>query len=209
MSSISVQIFRREDKTMVEAVLHTELAASALIEAEKQWGPMRLETARKLDRAGRRDEIPQHCHWDWGRKSLNLGFLTYRCCGIEYDGKYQGLLLLMLAGRYARLPPDVGKPLVYIDYIESAPWNYAKMVDTPLYGGVGPVLMQAAVAVSYEEEFQGRIGLHALPQSEKFYRDDCKMVCCGSDPSYHNLPYYEMTREIATRFTSNSSGGGA
>src|SRR5262249_42685847 len=44
-------------------------------------------------------------------------------------------------------------------------------------------------------------------QSEKFYRDDCQMVCCGPDPNYHNLPYYEMTRDIATRFTSNSSGG--
>ena len=38
MSSTPIQIFRREDKRMVEAVLHTELAASALIEAEKQWG---------------------------------------------------------------------------------------------------------------------------------------------------------------------------
>jgi hypothetical protein len=207
MSSIPIQIYRRADKAMVEAVLHTRLSASALIEAEKQWGPIRLETWEKLERAGKRDEIPQHCHWDWGRKSLNLGFLNYRCCGIQYDGKYQGLLMLMLAGKYARLPPDDGKPLVYINYIESAPWNYAKMVETPLYGGIGPVLMQAAVAVSYEEEFKGRIGLHALAQSEKFYRDDCQMICCGPDPSYQNLPYYEMTSEIATRFTSNSSGG--
>jgi hypothetical protein len=52
MSSTPVQIFRRADRTMVEAILHTELSASALIEAEKQWGPVRLETARKLDRAG-------------------------------------------------------------------------------------------------------------------------------------------------------------
>jgi hypothetical protein len=209
MSSTPVQIYRRADKTLVEAVLHTELAASALKEAEKQWGEIRRKTARKLKRAGREDEIPEHCHWDWGEKSKNLAFLTYRCCGIEYDGKYQGLLMLLLTGKHARLPPDVGKDLVYIDYIESAPWNYAKLVKTPLYGGIGPVLVRAAVAVSYEEELKGRIGLHALPQSEKFYRDDCQMVCCGPDASYYNLPYYEMTSEIATRFTANSSGGGA
>lgn len=207
MSSTPVQIYRRADKTIVEAVLHTELAASALIEAEKQWGAIRRKTARKLKRAGKVGEIPEHCHWDWGRKSLNLEYLTYRCCGIEYDGKYQGLLMLGLGNKFARLPPEIGRPLVYIDYIESAPWNYAKMVETPLYGGIGAVLIRAAVGVSYEEEYQGRIGLHALSQSEKFYRDDCQMVCCGPDLSYYNLPYYEMTREIATRFTSNSSGG--
>jgi hypothetical protein len=209
MNSTPVQIVRRNDKTLVEAILHTELASNALIEAEKQWGPIRREAARKLKRAGRSEEIPEHSHWDWEKKSLKLDFLAYRCCGIEYEGKYQGLLMLMVAGKHARLPPDVGKELVYIDYIESAPWNYAKMVDTPLFGGIGMLLMQAAVAVSYEEEFQGRIGLHALSQAEKFYRDDCQMMCCGPDASYYNLPYYEMTRDIARRFTSNSSGGEA
>ncbi len=209
MNSIPVQIYRCADKTMVGAIFHPRLSASALVAAEKEWGPIRLETWERLEREGRHGEIPQHCHWDWGKKSLNLGFLTYRCCGIEYDGKYQGLLMLMLAGKYARLPPDKDKPLVYIDYIETAPWNNGKIVDKPLYGAIGLLLMQAAVAVSYEEELHGRIGLHALPQSEKFYRDDCKMTCCGPDLSYQNLPYYEMTRESATRFTSNSSGGEA
>lgn len=209
MTSIPVQIYRRADKTMVDAVLHSRLSASALVAAEKEWGPIRLEAWERLEREGRQNEIPQHCHWDWGRKSLNLGFLNYRCCGIEYEGRYEGLLMLMLSGKYARLPPEVGKPLVYIDYIESAPWNSAKMVATPLFGAIGAVLMQAAVAVSYEEEYHGRVGLHALPQSESFYRDDCQMTHCGIDASYHNLPYYEMTREVATRFTSSSGGGAA
>jgi len=69
--------------------------------------------------------------------------------------------------------------------------------------------MRTAVQLSHDEGFHGRIGLHALPQAEEFYRDKCGMQCCGEDPSYEDLPYYEMTREIAMRFTSNSSGGGA
>jgi len=209
MSTTPIQIFRRQDRTLVDAVLHTKLAPTVLVEVEKEWGPIRLAAAQKLYDAGRIKEIPQHCRWDWGAKSQKLHFLGYKCLGIECAGKWQGLLMVKLTGQVARLDPDKGKDLVYIDYLESAPWNLAMMVDTPLYGGVGPVLMRTAVQLSHDEEFHGRIGLHALPQSEEFYRDDCGMQCCGPDPTYQNLPYYEMTREIAARFTSNSSGGGA
>jgi hypothetical protein len=209
MSTVPIQIVRRQDKALVDAVLHTELASRVLVETEKEWGPIRREAARKLQSEGRFKEVPQHFHWDWERKSQKLQLLAYRCCGIECAGKFQGLLMVVLAGKQARLDPDAGKPLVYIDYLESAPWNLAMMVDTPRYGGIGPVLMRTAVQLSYEEGFHGRIGLHALPQSEEFYRDDCEMHGCGPDASYDDLPYYEMTREIAARFTSNSSGGGA
>jgi hypothetical protein len=209
MSTSPIQIVRRQDKALVDAILHTELAPKALADTEKEWGPIRREAARKLQSAGRFREVPQHFHWDWEKKSQKLQLLAYRCCGIECAGKFQGLLMVMLAGKQARLDPDAGKPLVYIDYLESAPWNLAMMVDTPLYGGIGPLLMRTAVQLSYDEGFHGRIGLHALPQSEEFYRDDCEMHCCGPDAFYEDLPYYEMTREIAARFTSNCSGGGA
>jgi hypothetical protein len=207
VSTIPVQIVRRQDKALVDAVLHTELVPTVLVEAEKEWGPIRLDAAQKLHDAGKGGEIPQHFHWNWGTKSLDLRFLAYRCLGIKCDGKWQGLLMVKLTGMEARLEPDKGKPLVYIDYLESAPWNLRAMVDTPLYGGVGPVLMRTAVQLSHDEGFYGRIGLHALHQAEDFYRDDCGMHGCGPDASYQNLPYYEMTREIAASFTSNFNGG--
>jgi hypothetical protein len=120
----------------------------------------------------------------------------------------QGLLMVTVAGKVARLPPDDGKPLVYIDYLESAPWNVIPLVAEPQFSGIGMVLMHAAVQLSYDEGFHGRIGLHTLDQSEVFYRNKCGMQGCGPDPSYHGLPYYEMTREIAARFTSNTGGDG-
>jgi len=208
MSTIPVQIFCRQNRVLVEAFLHTELAPSVLFDTEKEWGPIRRAAARKLNTARKTAEIPQHFHWDWGKKSQNLHLLAYRCFGIEYDSKFQGLLMVKLAGMKARLEPDTGKPLVYIDYLESAPWNIREMVDTPLYGGIGSLLMRTAVQLSYDEGFHGRIGLHALSQAENFYRDDCGMHSCGSDASYENLPYYEMTSEIAANFTSNSSSKG-
>jgi hypothetical protein len=209
MSTSPIQIVRRQDKALVDAVLHDELPPTVLVAVEKEWGPIRLEAARRLKCAARIKEIPQHFLWDWGAKSQKLQFLAYRCLGIESAGKWQGLLMVQLSGQVARLDPDKGKDLVYVDYLESAPWNLPVMVTAPLYGGIGAVLMRAAVQLSYDEGFHGRIGLHALPQAEEFYRDDCEMQSCGPDPTYEDLPYYEMTREIAARFTSNSSGGGA
>lgn len=203
MSTIPIQIVRHADRIPVDAILHTELASSSLVEVDREWGPFRRNAARSLYRAGRLQEIPGHWDWDWAAKSRNLQLLAYRCFGIECDDKMQGLLMALVAGKQARLAPDAGKPLVYVDYIESAPWNVIPLVDAPLYSGIGSVMMRAAVQLSYDEGFHGRLGLHALPQSEEFYRDKCGMQGCGNDPSYQNLPYYEMTRELANKFTSN------
>ncbi len=206
MSTIPIKIYQRLDKSVIDAVLHTELAPSVLIDVEREWRPIRLATARELYSQGRSGEIPQHFQWDWGAKSGKLQLLAYRCLGIECAKKWQGLLMVKLTGGMARLDPDKGKDLVYIEYLESAPWNLAVMVETPLYGGIGSVLMRAAVQLSYDEGFHGRLGLHALPQAEEFYRNDCEMHSCGPDLSYENLPYYEMTRNDAARFFSNSEG---
>ena len=209
MSSDPIHILTYKDRKPTDALLLSDLAPSALAEVEKEWGPLRREAARKIYQAGKIQEVPGHWHWDWGEKSKKLGLLAYKCFGIECAKKMQGLLMVMIAGKEAKLAPDAGKPLVYIDYLESAPWNVIPLVAEPQFAGVGMVLMRAAVQLSYYEEFHGRVGLHALDQAEDFYRDKCGMQGCGLDPSYHDLPYYEMTREIAARFTSNFSGGGA
>ena len=200
MSTVPVQIYNRQDRALVDAVLHTELLPTMLVEAEKEWKPIRLKAAQKLLDAGRKEEIPQHYHWDWREKSYKLPLLAYRCFGIKCAGKWQGLSLVKLSGQVARLEPDKGKDIVYIDYLESAPWNLHMMVDTPLYGAIGSLLMWTAVQLSYDEGFHGRVGLHTLPQAEDFYRDNCGMHGCGPDASYQDLPYYEMTREIAANF---------
>lgn len=206
MNTVPIRIYRHRDKTVVEADLHTDLAPSILSDAEKEWGPIRISTARELQRQGRTSEIPQHFGWDWGAKSGKLQLLAYRSLGIECAGKWQGLMMVRLSGKVARLDPDRGKDIVYVEYLESAPWNLAMMVGAPEYGGIGSVLMSTAVQLSMDEGFHGRIGLHALPQAEEFYRDVCGMHCCGPDASYQDLPYYEMTRDGAARFLSNSGG---
>ena len=203
MSSIPVQIIRHATGELTNALLQTDLAPAVLVEVEQEWGPMRRSAARRFLKEGRGEEVPRHWHWDWAAKSKNLEFLAYRCFGIECDRKMQGLMMVLIAGKQSRLPPDAGKPLVYVDYIEAAPWNYGPLVDVPVYKGIGMVLIRAAVQLSLDEGFQGRLGLHSLPQSESFYRDRCGMQGGTQDPHYENLPYYEMTRDGAKRFIGN------
>ncbi len=64
----------------------------------------------------------------------------------------------------------------------------------PRLRGVGSALITAAVALSDDEGFKGRLGLHSLPQADAFYRK-IGMTDLGQDTAYQNLRYFEMTAE--------------
>ena len=201
MSTIPVQLVRTRSRELVDALLHLDLHPSKLLETETEWGPIRREAGRRLIRSGQPPEkIPRHFHWDWTKKSLKLTLLAYRCFGIECEGSMQGLIMMDLVSKTARLAPDAGKPLVYVDYLESAPWNVSALTDEPKFSTVGFVLMRAAIQLSIDEGFHGRVGLHSLPQSESFYRDKCFMQFSEMDPSYENLAYFELTRDLSEKF---------
>jgi hypothetical protein len=122
---------------------------------------------------------------------------------IEYEGATQGVMLTKLASYVSQL--ETGKPLVYIDYLESAPWNWNIQELTQLseFRGVGSVLFYTAVMQSEQEGFHGRVGLHALPQAESFYAGKiCRMTKIGPDPNKQNLPYYELSRAEAAKHLS-------
>ncbi len=174
--------------------------AAAVAEAEREWKAVR-------ERAGFEGErLPgsaglQHSHWDWDRKHRSTkGLLAYRMLGIECNGQMQGLMLLKMAGCNARLPEQAGKDLVYVDYIEAAPWNLKSVVAQPRFGLVGVVLIAAAIQSSKENGFKGRIGLHSLGQAEAFYRDKCRMTELGGDPEKQDLVYFEMNAAQADKF---------
>ena len=116
-------------------------------------------------------------------------------------------MMMDIASRFAKLSPDVGKQLVYVDYLEAAPWNVRPLTDKPRLSGVGVVLMRAAVQLSIDEGFRGRLGLHSLPQAEEFYRDKCGMRFLENDPHYEDLPYYEFSRKSAKTFVEAVRGG--
>jgi hypothetical protein len=185
----------------VDAVLHENLGADDILQAEASWGPVRVAALRRLLGEGwPEDRLPEHSHWDWSRKIGRLQFSTYRCLGVKCDGQMQGMMMVALAGHFARLRPDEGKSLVYVDFLESAPWNISPLAQEPRFGGIGMALLEAAIRLSAALECCGRVGLHALPQAEVFYRDKCAMTVLGPDEDYYTLAYFELTAEKAARF---------
>jgi hypothetical protein len=102
-------------------------------------------------------------------------------------------MLVWLTGKAARLDPDKGKPLIYIDFVETAPWNAKEFTASPVYKGIGLRLIQAAARSSVDEGFKGRVGLHSLSQSTPFYVTACEMASLGPDLNYHGLDYLELT----------------
>ena len=64
---------------------------------------------------------------------------------------------------------------------------------------------QAAIALSQELEFKGRIGLHSLPQANSFYANTCGMSDLGMDPDHLGLRYFEMTSEQAEAFIAKGN----
>lgn len=191
------RLFDRTSGKVIPAEILNEISREELIDIHIDWQPARLEALRNLRGQGK--PWPENWHWDWATKADNLNFLAYRCFAVECEGRSQGLMMISTIGWRGRIDVQAGKPVLYIEYIESAPWNLAGFVETPRFSGVGVALMQAAIQVSADEGFAGRIALHSLPQSQPFYRRH--MHDLGIDPAHaEKLCYFEMTEDQAKEF---------
>ena len=114
----------------VAAMLIVDIGAGLVTEAQRLWS----EFSRK---AGQK---PEHAHWDWTKKfQLTVDYsLTYRMLGIEHKGEIQGLMLVIV-GKECRIKSQKRKPLIYVDYLASAPWNSKAKTKDPSYKFVGKV----------------------------------------------------------------------
>lgn len=190
MSSNISDVFVRHGGTgeLVPARLHDSILPGHLDDHERLWKP--LVTA----------EAEEHGHWDWRRKCDHFApQLSYQSFALECEGEAQGLMIVNTIKR-CRVPEQANKHLVYVEYLEAAPWNRRDVEGRVRYKGVGPVLIAAAVQLSIDEGNHGRIGLHSLPQADAFYREKCGMTDLGPDPDYHRLRYFEMTEGRAADF---------
>lgn len=184
----------------VEAELRDAIEEQQLVDWEALWMPSLFEALRRLrDEGVPRDKWPQSRHWNWRDKLQAMaGLASLKTFSIVCGGETQGLMAANLDCATSRLITKA--PLAYVEYLESAPWNRPELFGRPRYRGVGMLLIRAAIALSEEEEFKGRIGLHSLPQADRFYREKCGMTDLGEDNGYQNLRYFEMTPEQAQAF---------
>lgn len=195
--SVSVSnVFLRDGAKggLTPAKLYDSILPVHLDQHEQRWQPV-IAAQRK-----------QHGHWDWRDKLAEYsGQLSYQSFSIECGVLVQGLMIVNAMKR-CRILSQANKHLVYVEYLEAAPWNRNFNQAGPTYRGVGKVLMAAAKQLSIDEGNKGRIGLHSLPQADSFY-SRCGMTDIGPDTTYPNFPlrYFEMTESQATSFLKGGS----
>lgn len=194
----TVPLFDLGSRTFRDASLFQGIDLDTLKGIEADWAPM-FDTAVSENR-------PEDAHWEWAAKALKAlqNPLNYELFGIEADARTQGMMLVVKGGPkcFSRHPEHPRAPLVYVDFLATAPWNRPSLMATPTYKGVGRVLFMAAVSLSIEEEFSGRVGLHSLPGAEAFYSNRLNMTDMGKDDAYQNLRYFELSVTQARQLTS-------
>ena len=193
----STRIIDRVTQEAVEAFVIDGVPKETLIATHQVWGPFRQKALKRLSRKGA--AWPEHWHWDWNQKAKKLDLLAYHCLGIEYEQTMQGLMMLSTVYKPSRLVEEEGKPVVYVDYLETAPWNLPQLTEKPRFAAVGSSLLEAAIEFSRKEDCAGRLALHSLPQSEEFYRR--YMTDIGMDSVEGvSLKYFEMSPKQADEF---------
>jgi hypothetical protein len=205
MSNESATILRSASRQPVAAQLHLALTVQQLADVEAKWKMLRYEAVMEHLKPGApRNQIPENWHWDWSAKASRSGTVGVRIMGIECEGDWQGLIMTASIGYQARLAPDEGKALIYVKYVESAPWNLKSMTGSPKFAGVGFRLIEAAVLESVDAGHDGRLGLHALPAAQAFYQR-LGFVTTGPDKAVEDLPYFELTVTAATRLRNGDT----
>lgn len=174
---------------LVRAKLYDCIQQNHLEQHEQMWKPM----------ISRFDE--EHSHWDWRIKWREYANQpNYESFAVECEGIVQGL---MIAKKMmpCRIAGQANKHLVYVEYLETAPWNRRTVSSHVKFKGVGTVLLAAVIQLSFNEGNQGRIALHSLPQADAFY-SRCGLTDLGLDTEYANFPlrYFEMSASQAEQF---------
>ena len=194
-----VHLVRTSDNSLVAAKLIMGVTRQEIDEAVRCW-------ALFLSHNGN-ERSPEHAHWRWDVKAQAVaGMVPYIFCGIVSESMIQALMLVEDCFSQAKLPEQAGKPIVYVSFLSTAPWNDRGLTTSPLYRGCGTHLVCQAVDHSQSVGYKGRIGLHSLPQSEVFYQHVCQMTDMGVDPNpeHEGLRYFEFAEGSAREFLYRS-----
>jgi len=194
----------------VLASLYKGLSDRNFKDLESKWTPSFRERRAKADSMGRTDWRDPHSHWEWERKAENRKEdLDRPMFALEIGNVTEGLLVLDLGQFHTYRGVEFkGKSLVYVEYVCTAPWNVPHPDGRTIqFHGIGGVLMLAAVEISVNEEYDGRLGLHSVKDAEGFYRVWCGMTDMGNDKGHEGLRYFEMSPEQAASFRKKLAAG--
>lgn len=196
-----VELVERASGVFVPASIYHGLDQKNFEDFEQLWRPpLKAARAKVATWAEAATLNAQDSHWEWKDKAIQaektLGEETY---ALEAAGQTQGLMLISVS--FARIPTQLGRELVYVELVSTAPWNRPELVTDPRYKGVGIALLGTAISKSVDLGFGGRIGLHSLQQSENWYRGIEELTDVEYD-TVKKMRYFEMTEANATAFFS-------
>jgi len=106
--------------------------------------------------------------WPWQehieRASTDAGRL---CLAMARGDRVEALASLVFQPAESRLEP--GAPIVYVEYVGTAPENQAPPIGSRAFRGLGGVLVREAVRLASQMGIDGRVGLHSKQEVEGFY----------------------------------------
>jgi hypothetical protein len=191
-----VQIVHRQRRAVVDAEVASGLSVADLAQVDSEWGRYRGQWPD--DRV-----FAENDSWQWKLKAVELSSSSCKFFSVRFGGSIQGLLMLDLNPVPSRSWAHAGEPHLYVEYLESAPWNQVEHGEgIESYARVGIALLTVAVRVSMEAGCEGRIALHSLAQSEGFYR--ARFEDLGLD-ALENLRYFELRTDQASRLLSGGA----
>ena len=189
-------LWDRHSDSLIEAVIkHGEdLPLEDIGKTGALWSNIHLMFAGRFEELAL--EVPDHSHWDWMKKARHyLPQAGYEFVTIECEEMIQGL---MLYNRLASSPVsqnEKGEPqsIIYVEYLEAAPWNLWDYSNTPRFGAVGTRLLAFAALNAWESN--DLIGLHSLLRVIPFYLKH-GFTDYGPDLRRKDmLPYMELSKE--------------
>ena len=171
MKKTKTLIYDSIQKILVDADLVEDVPMDMITEANLEWTRIKQQHRDYCRQRGL--PYPEHSHWNWEGKAerSEMFSMIQTRFGIVCQNEIQGLMLVEQETEFAKLPPDKGKSILYIKYVETAPHNIEMYANPRRYCGVGGLLVNAAIDFSRKRGYEGRIGLHALPQAEQVYQN--------------------------------------
>ena len=117
-------LFDVASRTNVSAELWRPITEKNLADWEALWRPSILEQLKLLNNAGVERQLwPQSREWDWRAKhNAFQGRLSNESFAVMTEGATQAMMIVDLDIR-ARIAEQARQHMVYVEYLEAAPWN--------------------------------------------------------------------------------------
>ena len=129
------------ERPNMSADLYRGLPAQIIDDIETGWATAREVAAQTAMAAGLNPL--EHEHWNWRNKVESVEDGRHLLVAVECEGEWQGLMAVARLPRSGRLG---GGWVVYVDYLETAPWNLKSAAVSPRFKAVGMALLADASA---------------------------------------------------------------